>query len=231
VRRLGGFHDTSGLRGMVQRSPGVSLSAGLVSFYNLSDTSDAYGTNTLTNTNGVTFGSGLIGNAATFVAASSQKLASSAPAFPSAGTSFSLAGWVKFASTGLQRLWGLHLPGTGGLQVYSRTNQIEAIQFDGATFASATKSYVQATGTWYFVSTVYDADADILSCDLNASGSPGTLARTGAVGFAGVNIGEQGAGFGYLNGQVDLLGYWWRALSQADLAALYNGGAGLAYPF
>lgn len=35
----------------------------------------------------------------------------------------------------------------------------------------------------------------------------------------------------YMNGAVDEAGFWNRWLSNAEIAALYNGGAGLAYPF
>ena len=35
----------------------------------------------------------------------------------------------------------------------------------------------------------------------------------------------------FMNGAIDEVGFWSRWLSNAEIAALYNGGAGLAYPF
>jgi hypothetical protein len=192
---------------------------------------DMHGSYVLVNTNGTTFTPGLVGDAATFVAASSQKLV--APSFPTvpAGTSFTLTGWVKFNTTGLQRLWGLGTPGSGGCSVFTRANQVEISFFDGVSVSpSPVKAYTQATGTWYFVSVTYDAANDILSLDLNASGTPGTASRTDVVGAdQPFNIGESGSGFGYLDGQADSIGYWQRALSASEIAAIYNSGAGRSY--
>src|SRR3954464_8446679 len=71
----------------------------LVSYWKLSDVNDSVGGNTLTNGNTVTFTSGKIGNAATFVAASSQRLSHAANAALRTGDiDFTIPAWAKFAS-------------------------------------------------------------------------------------------------------------------------------------
>jgi len=58
-----------------------------------------------------------------------------------------------------------------------------------------------------------------------------TLATTCvlATGDAAFNVGDYGGG--PMDGSLDEIGVWNRALSDEEVAQLYNGGNGLAYPF
>jgi hypothetical protein len=84
----------------------ISLTTNLVSYWKLDESSgnavDSVGSNTLTNTNTVTYSSGVINNGANFVEASSQKL--SITDASQSGLDFTgnmtLAGWVKFTAGG-----------------------------------------------------------------------------------------------------------------------------------
>jgi hypothetical protein len=63
--------------------------------------------------------------------------------------------------------------------------------------------------------------------------SQGTIvAGSSLASGAGFGVGNSTiVGGGLYNGSIDEAGVWSRALSQADVTELYNGGAGLTYPF
>src|SRR5438876_10841799 len=86
---------------MLLAASNSTLLNGLTVYYALSNTSDATGGGlTLTNHNTVTFSAGKVGNAANFVAASSQYLSRADSAAFQMGTGdFSVAAWVNFTSS------------------------------------------------------------------------------------------------------------------------------------
>ena len=47
----------------------------------------------------------------------------------------------------------------------------------------------------------------------------------------GIGVGADKDGLNAFNIQVDEIGIWTQALSTTDITQLYNGGAGLQYPF
>jgi hypothetical protein len=80
-------------------------------------------------------------------------------------------------------------------------------------------------GAWTFVVGGYDAETDVLFASLH--GEPRVtkpLAAGKADGTATLGIG------GCLAGRLDEVAFWKRALSDADIARVYNNGQGLTYP-
>ena len=88
-------------------------------------------------------------------------------------------------------------------------------------------------GQWYMIT--YTADSDGAEAFIDGV-SVGTQAGDATLNFgssASGNIGEdyvKSAGRG-MDGLMDEFGIWSRVLTDPEITALYNGGAGLAYPF
>jgi hypothetical protein len=148
--------------------------------------------------------------------------------------------WVKVrAGTvgGIVSKWGA----TGALQeflIYYAVSHFTA-QFvvDGVAYAiSSTTLGTPAIDTWYMIACGYKESNDTVWMSVNNQGAPDALALGGgshafAPGTAPLVIGSNGDSLQYLDGLVDNLDIWNRDLSLGDVAALWNGGAGLdLYP-
>lgn len=131
----------------------------LVSRWGLSDLTDSVGSNTLTNNNSVTFVTGILGNAANMVAASSQYLTAADSASLSFTGNFTLAGWFKFATnTGTQQL--ITKRTSAGNQrsynfFYNAGNLGADVFSDGSTGSQKTVSWTPTVGIWYHLAFTY----------------------------------------------------------------------------
>lgn len=110
------------------------------------------------------------------------------------------------------------------------------ISFSVATLNNSWNDYpsntIISTNVWYhLVSTYTSGNLNIYingSLDKNYVNPTGNLISVSD----GLHIGHEDAWINeYFFGIIDEIGIWSRALSAAEVAALYNGGAGLAYPF
>jgi len=206
---------------------GSTLLTGLVSYWKMDEVSngsvpvpraDSFGANTLTDNNTVASAVGIISNAALFTLGNTESLSL---ASLSLTAPYSVSFWVSpnaiiatnqgcFESSTLF----MFLQGTTGKMVLQNTG----------SFAT-----VAAVGTGAFHHIV---------CVLNGASSAIYLDNVKATGTVSGNssgatrIGSTSGGGGeFLDGKIDEFGLWSRALSDADVLALYNGGAGLTYPF
>jgi hypothetical protein len=155
------------------------------------------------------------------------------------GTSggFTAAGWVyraangaayfagKYAAAGA-REWALYASGSDFL-----TARLSADGTNATVFTSTLG--VSATGQWRFVALRYDAangGAELaLNLDANAKQ---TAAHAGGMfhGAAAMRLGASDISLSESHdGRLDSWGFWRRALSDAEIAALYNAGRGLDY--
>lgn len=233
-------------------SPNAGIFNGMVGYWQ-PDAVDTVGLtdrsrnlNTLTNNAVVTQGAGPGGGltyAATFTAASSQYLsiADNASLRLLKGDC-TVACWVNMASKPAN-IMGLLSKYTGG------SNQREwqlfwdnaadrftfQISIDGtATNTLGVGPSAPSTATWYFVVARYLAGASIQIFMGAAGGSligPVTTAATSPVTLAGFSsemaIGRRaGTAATYLDGSMAQALSWQRAISQAEVAYLYNSGAG-----
>jgi hypothetical protein len=210
------------------------LRNGLLAFYRLSDTFDSSGNNrTLTNNGGVTFASGKIGNAAVFDGASYF----SQPAISVAGGSFTISQWLNVSSSQYEVFsetvskWaGFIMQGS----FVTGLNENEANSFFAycRTDEGAFPLYVFANfDEWaHFVFRV-DNDSKIISLFKNGTLSASNSITGDIVSSEGstelqIGAGESDGSFPLNDGKIDAVGIWSRALSDAEIALLYNSGSG-----
>lgn len=215
----------------------AALTDQLTHYYSYnSGSTDSVGSNNGTDTNTPTYTPGKISNALTTVAASSQYTSFSQTSFLPWGTNaYTVNMWVKFASTGGNQALMMSTGGSAGASGVNMYLSGGSIQNDkpflvglGYTWSGADTNYHM----WTFVSSSTGMatylDGTRVSSNTNTSniGNPGTTVPMGAYNSSGVIQ----AGW-YFDGQMDEVGIWSRGLTPAEITQLYNGGAGLAYPF
>jgi len=116
----------------------------------------------------------------------------------------------------------------------SGTGNVNKLRLRLATTENANISYGSATitiTTWHHVLLIFDGST--CKVYLDGSGtedisivSTGTLGTTSASHYFGRRVGES-----YWDGSIDDCTIWTDAKANTDAATLWNGGAGLAYPF
>jgi hypothetical protein len=228
----------------------IPLHIGLVSYWKLDEASgqrnDSHGSNHLTDNNTVGSTTGIINSGANFVAANSEYLscASNASLQMSGNTDWTITAWVKLSS----------LPAAGAdYQIVTKdddaansrdytldyqkgvANGFRVYIKGGGTWLAQVGSEA-STGVWYFLTAWYDSAIGNLKLRINdtttytspASGATGT-----DVSSAQFRIGaREYSGFeGFWDGVIDEVGIWKRKLTSGEITQLYNGGAGLSYPF
>ena len=218
----------------------MALIDGILAYWNLNDDGsggvslvDSTGNgNTLTNNNGVTLGTGIIGGDAVFNGSDSLQF-NTTPIEPSTAASFSF--WLNATDSSIEQSL-FDQQSSGGYGILIRTNGNEtgylAIAMNGSSGPYwYPTSYNPPSNTWVnivatidgaFNLNVYANSNNVLSTNIGANNGPWNA--------IGNFIGQTGDG-NYYNGQIDEVGIWNRALSQAEVTSLYNGGAGLTYPF
>jgi hypothetical protein len=203
----------------------MALTDNLQAFYRLSDTSDSSGNNrTLTNNGNVSFAPGKIGNAAVFDG--SNYLSSTGNAV--LGTSdFSVAGWVNATNLdGSQKMY--YVGGSNGFTISLMDGILHTANANVADLYDFNSSDI-TNNSWFHLlvkrsGAIFTAYVNGQSIGTYDSGD--TIEFTGDSQFIGAYIGG-----GYnLEGQIDSVGIWNRALSDAEVAALYNNGTGLELP-
>lgn len=229
----------------------MALIDNLVSYWKLDEESgtrvDAHSTNTndLTDNNTVLFGAGIISNAADFESANSESLTIT----DAAQTGLDITGdlsyscWINFESTpttdngmAISAKWGalanrsyyFLLLNNGG------TLQLGFFSHDGSSGVFRGVNWTPSLATWYHVAVVYTAaggtaDFYVDGAQQGAQQSGLQTALNSAAGtFAIGQTNTTPADF--MDGLIDELGIWDRALTASEISDLYNGGAGLAYP-
>ena len=208
----------------------VGLRSGLLAFYKLSDTSDSSGRgNTLTNNGGVTFVAGKIGNAAEFDGSNYL----STDITQDFGTQFTVSCWLNVSDSDSNR------PAVSQWQTG-----------EGAFFIGVVDDeYVFATGhdvdvnnptwlidgpaeldEWVHLVGVYFGNSERLYVNgsMAASQSVGPIIDPSA-GIFQIGTLDVGNEF-FFDGKIDAVGIWNRALSEAEVSALYNNGTGRELP-
>lgn len=118
-------------------------------------------------------------------------------------------------------------------------NQVHFVNSTDGTNTNSTDVNVAITalntGTFYMISLVYTASSGQIEVFINGvSVGTASSAKTSIFnGTAPLRIGSltDAGGTTYTDGILDEVGLWARALSSTEISQLYNGGAGLAYPF
>jgi hypothetical protein len=230
----------------------LALRDALVAFWELEEASgtrnDSHGTNHLTQTNGVSSATGKVGTGADFELSSSQYLTVTTNSTIRMGglnnnnhLDFTIAFWVKFESlpASEQDLVSKFETSSSGREyrvIYNNATSRLTFQVaaDGGSVASATANNFGAptTGVWYFVVAWHDATADTINISVNDGTANSTAHSTGVKGGASpLRLGAIGRASlaSYLDGMLDQVGIWKRALTSLERTELYNSGSGLAY--
>lgn len=208
----------------------IHLHNGLVSYWPLDGNStDAIGNNDGTDLNGVTYTEGKINNCASFNGTSSYIRVPNIDFT----TQLTVSCWVKFNSTvGYSSLIG-NWQNTGGGDSWILTNQnnprIHFFTSDSTNsiFCQITEPGNYTTDVWYHYVGVFNSGVQILYRD------GVEVVRDNDAGFTTLYQNNNEIWLGhydtnYLNGFLDEVSIWNRALSEREIKRLYNGGRGLS---
>lgn len=176
-----------------------------------------------------------VGNGAVFTNGDEVYLIGNARPYSPTGA-FTLTCWVKFATFVAtdQVIWTNLLAGAThrGIRLLLVPDEPIALEIgDGtASIKKLNALELPLEDTWYFICAGINAAAEMFISINN-----GTRA-VGAGGFPSDSImsmimGKDPGGLKALNGTVDEMALYRRAVSLGEQAALYNNGAGLAWPF
>ena len=237
------YNNGTGLELEVQ-APTIDLESGLQAFYKLSDTSDSSGNNrNLTNNGNVSFASGKIGNAAIFDGSDKVLKNESISLANSSEMTFSF--WIKtsnFSQPGcnLIGIWGNSNSSDTQFEAYYDSSYVTGLVQtpDGEGdrgMLSAPTSMSIADGNWHHYVLIFkDGNKvygiyDGVKTSVNTY-SPTTISNNSAYFGIGRTSQTYWGGANHFDGQIDAAGVWNRALSDAEVAALYNNGTGLELP-
>jgi hypothetical protein len=199
----------------------MALTDNLLAFYRLDDISDSSGNNrTLTNNGNVSFAPGKIGNAAVFDG--SNFLTS--PMTQSGITDFSISAFVNVSDTSAQWL-------VSGRNSAGDMSGIELLIYSQNLYFGANGEYIISSeqinaNEWIHLAGTANGstykiyiNANLVATETKVSGS---ISETRPI-----TIGSNSSGdYGLTTGQIDAVGIWSRALSDAEVAELYNNRAG-----
>lgn len=220
----------------------MALIDNIVAYYKLDESSgnasDATGGGkTLTNNNTVAYAAGKINNGADFSSTNTNKSLRINNDMGIGGGNVSISAWIKRESSDF--MFPIQVQDATSHIAYSLSYEsggIKANRNKINTVVNQTTAQAISLSTWAHVVLTYDGST--VSCYVNA-GTPQTVASSGNGGSGGsdsftigcdVNTGT-GADQFFYDGMVDEVGIWSRALSSAEVTELYNGGAGIQYPF
>jgi uncharacterized protein YjbI with pentapeptide repeats len=239
----GTWNGQTYVHGVVQGGGGgsVNLESGLQAFYKLSDTSDSSGNNrTLTNNGNVSFASGKLGNAAVFDGSNFLQSNVQQPS-----TAMTVSVWAKLNNTNGPRFLIDSVTGNnwsgGGFGITTDNGSVNSYVFhggeggEGVALSTGSVDLTLSTDVWYHIVGTHDTSTGLGKLYINGSlnnsvqhnrNDPFGGNRTNPVAFGSNADGT----YGLLDGQIDAVGIWNRALSEAEVAELYNNGTGLELP-
>jgi hypothetical protein len=214
--------------------PGDPLLSGLVSWWNLDETSgtryDSVGSNDLSDYNSVGYTTGKIGNAASCVAASSERLQCDADLW--SGGDWSACAWIDHLGS-TQQIILASATVIGGTTysalVYKHSiNYWWVTLYDSVSGASTINWNLASGGTgWRFGVWGYNASTKKpwLSVDGAAKVYGGTALTNGIRSGGGNTVGYSGSA-GHTDLDADLMGAWDRILPDEEIITLHNSGLG-----
>lgn len=213
---------------------GSPLLVDLVAYWKMDDVTDAHGANDLSNNNGVSFASaGKLGNCATLVATSTQSLSITDNADLSVGDiDFSVAFWAKFNTSITVGNESLIFKWAGSTDEYRIYREASNTRFNVGTSSDAVATTGGlSTSVWYYFIAIHDSVANTIQLWINNTITNGPISYSGGATDGNSSFVIGNGGFGFLDGAIDEVGFWKKALSIDDRADLYNDGTGLTYPF
>jgi len=229
----------------------MGLLDSLESYWKLDETSgtrvDSHGSNDLTDNATVGSASGIIKTSADFVDVNGESLSHVDNASLSTdGTDFSLSLWfyLNTTTTGTEGIIGkynnndttqfeyyfIYRTGSDDLVFAIFKDSGAANPSTGLVSASpARDTFIHAVITinnTTLVETLVLNDGTPVTATMDEAHTNDTVSD-----FTIGNLSTPPGGESFTNGRVDEVGFWKRALAPAEKTQLYNGGAGLPYPF
>jgi hypothetical protein len=214
----------------------MPLSNGLIAYYKLEDLTAEVGGANLTTTGGAGFAAAKI-NDGLDNPGGGARLSSTSALFGLDGPATrTFAAWVKAdvlaGSPGIISNWA---NGVGTVVQWLLWYDAGSLKFQVRDSSNvdhvATWAGSFTTGVFYHIVFSYDSATGTVSVNVD-NGSPNTTTssdvKAGTTELALGNRNNGGAGF---DGHIDAFGVWDRLLTGAEQTALYNGGAGVEYPF
>jgi hypothetical protein len=147
---------------------------------------------------------------------------------------FSVAGWIYLDAKGADRMLASHWEQTGNQRSWVLEYQNSSDRFAFLISSNGSASVTRlassfgspSTATWYFIVASHNSSSDTISISVNNGTVDSTSYGTG--GFdstADFRVGR--ASFvSWMDGRIDELGFWKKALSASEITELYNSGAG-----
>lgn len=227
----------------------IALTTGTKAYWKLDESSgdatDTVGSNTLTNTNTVTYSTGKINNGADFGASNSTKKLNSTASSGIDGGVMSWSCWIKptalpssdadpyatttfnFATTSNATssvFYTLSLANVSGTQRVYFTRHKNGVASTGAYYNTSV-----STSVWTHIAGTYDGTT--LQVYVNGvAGTSTTDSGTGSAGSTYTSLGSRNT-VAFYSGMVDEVGLWSRAITSGEVTTLYNSGNGRQYPF
>lgn len=211
----------------------MALTTGIQAYYQFQNNSnDVTGNGNNGTDSNITYGTGIIGQAAVLNGTTSRI---------AVGTGLSntgdmtVTGWINSSSLAdYQFIAAKSTNGTpGNVQwaFYLEASTGKLSFWDGSTEKHS--GAVVTTGSFQFIAFVISSN--VLTGYVNAVASGTTIGITYGTGGSTITtqLGTRDSADNTqtVNGSLDELGIWGRALSGTEITQLYNGGAGLTYPF
>lgn len=219
----------------------MALDTNLIAYWKLDESSgnasDATGNGfTASNSNSVGFSTGKINNGAVFNGV--NQIFTYGNIGITGSHAFTISAWIKTTQTSNNR--GIVNIGTNSStnKSFSMTQYdngsdhfLKANFWGGGTIAIGETNI--NTGNWVFCTVTYDGTYIKLYVNGSLEDTSGSVIGniTGSTNnYIGLEDSSGSNGL-YFNGMIDEVGIWNRVLTADEVTQLYNGGAGLSYPF
>ncbi len=226
----------------------VNLQDDIIAYWKMDgSSSDATGSGHNGSDTGITYSSsnGVINNGAGFSPGSNSKITITDTSALKPMGDFTVNFWLKTSAVNNPAFFSSYSQNTNAAGIRFNLDSGKILFLSGRN-TGLTKGtdyeYIQSAsspndGNWHMWTGVYNGSQLLLYKDGNSTPdasiswaySPGYAAsnyiRIGQASFDGTDIADT------LNGSIDDVGFWGRALSTSEIANLYNSGSGLQYPF
>jgi hypothetical protein len=146
---------------------------------------------------------------------------------PAIGSSFSWNLWYKYTTSMTNYIWNDNNGANHGFKIYNNTASLTLTWTTPLVAQTITTSgATMSINNWYMVSYVYDIPNNLIKIYVDAT----ERASTAPTGITPRSNGDGGWGWNNnsVNGIVENVGMWNRAITQAEITELYNSGNGLS---
>ena len=210
--------------------------SGIQAYWKLDESSgnaaDATGNgNTGVNTS-VTYGAGALNNCGIFNGSALLDCGSSSTLANNV-TGYSVSAWLQIADHTQTQFyiadWGTTPSGNENFAIWTNGGADFGTRFSDSagTYYTSNSGVTPTNNTWYHVVATYNG----ISLIIYVNGTAHSQAVTAVPHVGGdFQIGARGNSSLNLNGKIDEVGVWNRALSSTEVTTLYNSGTPLAYP-